>query len=157
MMREFTQEQTRLLAVYASEELGRMVLTHEYWNRTYNLEDSYVWAVYFNGKKKQHGFFTNKVATKNSYLHEWGKKESRVPVNGRRCATEFINSYVPSTTKGWEVIWAAAAPYGAYLEAGFRLPSGRRIQFDVISQRYDHIKHDLGSKVSVRLEITFPS
>lgn len=155
MLREMSKEQTRLLIMYAADELARMVETHEYWNRTFNLEDSYVWAVFFNGKKQGIGFYSNKVATKNSILHEWGKKKSQVPVNGRRAAREFINSY-HSSTKGWEVVWAAAAPYGAYLEAGFRIPSGRKMQFDVISQRYDHIKRELEPKASVKFEITFP-
>ena len=51
MLREMSKEQTRLLIMYAADELARMVETHEYWNRTFNLEDSYVWAVFFNGKK----------------------------------------------------------------------------------------------------------
>lgn len=152
------EEQTKRLIIYADNELRKMVESHEFWNKTYNLEDSYVWAVFYNGKKEKHGFYSNKVANKTSILHEWGSKEKQKTVNGRKAARDFVNGYTPSILKGWEVVWAACAPYGAYLEAGFTIKkSGKYLQFDVIAQRFDYIKRELEPQAKVRFEISFPS
>lgn len=157
VLKDMVEEQTKRLIAYADAELTQMVETHEYWNRTHNLEDSYVWGVFYNGKRQKYGFYYNKAATKESILHEWGRAETQVPVNGRRAAREFISQYAPEVTSGWEIVWAACAPYGTYLEAGFAIKkSGTRLQFDVITQRYDHIKSELEPKAKVHFEINFP-
>jgi hypothetical protein len=86
-------------------------------------------------------------------LHEWSSDP--IPVNGRALALDFKNNYKPQVTKGWEIVFAACAPYGAYLEGGFML-HGKRYQFDVMSQRYDHIKNDLSPLCRVTLYVNPP-
>jgi hypothetical protein len=158
MYNNIANEQTERLIAYAQKEIVRLVemnLTNKFKNRTYNLQDSYVWAVYYKGKKAKHGFYGNKVAESKSILHEYSPSIS-VDVNGRALARKFVDQlYKPTETQGWEIVFAACAPYGAYLEGGFMF-HGKRYQFDVMSQRYDHIKQALSPLCRVRFEVNQP-
>lgn len=157
IMEHMVKEQTERLCDYAQEEIFEMIETRAFHSRTYNATDSYVWAVYYGGKLKGSGFTGAKMATKNSYLHEWSKN-SRKAVDGRQAAQDFLDTYTPRRKKGWEVVWCAAAPYTAYLEGGFTMvKSGRAYQFDVMSQRYDHIKGVLGAKCKVTMKVNYPA
>lgn len=147
-------EQTDRLIAYAKREIVELVETHEFLNDTMNLQDSYVWMVYFNGKKAKHGFYANKAAKRKSVLHEFTPEYS-VEVDGRALARDFVNKYKPTTTKGWEIVFAACAPYGAYLEGGFTL-HGKRYQFNVMSQCYDDIRNTLSPLCKVTMEINPP-
>lgn len=146
-------EQTKRLVAYAETEIVRLVETHEFQNDTMNLQDSYVWMVYFNGKKVKHGFYANKAAKRKSVLHEFTPEYS-VEVDGRALARSFAQTYKPSTM-GWEIVFAACAPYGAYLEGGFTL-HGKRYQFNVMSQCYDDIRKTLSPYCKVTMEINPP-
>ena len=154
MMKRASEIQTERLVRYAQQEIVELVSTHAFKNRTMNLQDSYLWIVYYNGKKVKSGYYGNKTATRKSVLHEWSKG-MKEDVNGRELARKFIESYKPTETSGWEIVFAAAAPYGAYLEGGFTL-KGHRYQFDVMSQRYDHIKNALTPLCRVHMEIHQP-
>lgn len=151
------EEQTNRLIVYAQEELDRIVESREFDDRTKNLVDSYLWCVYFKGVLKGSGTY-KKQARKESYLHEWSK-ENRIPVNGRKLVNEFKRTYKAQKTDGkydvWEIVFAACAPYGAYLEAGFTM-HGKRHQFDVMVQRFDHIKNALSPLGKVTLYVSPP-
>ena len=148
------EEQTKRLIAYAQEEIIRIVESRAFDDRTYNLADSYLWCVYFGGKRKGFGTYGKKRASKPSLLHEYTPDIS-VEVNGRRLANEFSKNYQPTVDKGWEIVFAACAPYGAYLEGGFTL-HGKRYQFNVMSQRYDHIKQALSPLCKVTMEINPP-
>jgi hypothetical protein len=148
------EEQTARLIAYAEEELVRIVESKKCDDRTYNLSDSYFWCVFFQGKRKGFGTYGRKKARKNSLLHEYTPMIS-VKVNGRALANEFGKSYEPQERQGWEIVFGAVAPYGAYLEEGFMF-HGKRYQFDVMSQRYDHIKNALSPLCKVTLEIHTP-
>lgn len=148
------EEQTRRLMAYAQEELDEIILSKEFDSRTRNLADSYIWCVYFNGTRKGFGTYGRKQANKNSLLHEYSPSMS-VPVNGRKLAIDFSRQYKPTETKGWEIVFAACAPYGGYLEAGFTF-HGKRYQFDVMSQRYDHIRNKLEPLCKVTLYVSPP-
>lgn len=154
MYNNIAKEQTNRLIAYAEGEIIELVKTHEFQNRTRNIEDSYVWAVYYNGKREKYGFYGNKTARSKSVLHEYSPSIS-VDVNGRQLARKFIQSYKPDETQGWEIVFAACAPYGAYLEGGFTF-KGRYYQFDVMSQRYDLIKRALTPLCRVRFEVNQP-
>lgn len=154
VMKLVVEEQTRRLVAYAQEEIVAMVETKEFSNRTANAQDSYVWAVYYNGKKENHGFYDQKTATSPSYLHEWSK-DKRERVNGRQAANAFLREYKPTTTNGWEIVFCAAAPYLGYLEGGFHIGS-KYFLFNVISQRYDHIKAVLEPKCKVTFKFNPP-
>lgn len=137
------KEQTKRLVAYAEQELVNMVTTHEFTNRTKNLEDSYVWGVFYKGGCVKFGFYGAKQAQQPSYMG--GEK-----IKGRSLASQFIKSYSPSGS-GWEVVWAAMAPYSASLEKG---DSPRKRTFYVISQRYDYINNVFKGKC--RLEVNAP-
>ena len=154
MLNRATRIQTDRLVRYAEQEIVQLVETHEFKNRTLNLQDSYLWVVYYNGKRVKSGYYGNKKAKSKSVLHEWSPEIS-VDVNGRELARKFISTYKPTETNGWEIVFAAAAPYGAYIEGGFTL-KGRIYQFDVMSQRYDHIKNALTPLCRVHMEIHQP-
>ena len=147
-------EQTERLIAYAKEEIVRIVETKEFTNRTSNLADSYLWCVFFDGKRKGFGTYGRKQARKRSFLHEYSA-DMRTPVDGRKLANDFARTYTPSDDKGWEIVFAAVAPYGAYLEEGFTY-RGKYYQFNVMSQRYDHIKDALSPLCKVTLEIHTP-
>ena len=147
-------EQTQRLIAYAKEEIIRIVESKEFDNRTFNLVDSYLWCVFFNGKRKGFGTYGRKQARKTSLLHEYSPDIS-VSVNGRKLANDFGRTYTPSDNKGWEIVFAAVAPYGAYLEEGFTF-KGRYYHFNVMSQRYDHIKDALSPLCKVTFEVDTP-
>lgn len=144
-------EQTKRLVEYAKEEIYEMIATRDFHSRTFNLADSYVWAVYYNGKEQEHGFVGGKMATSKSYLHEYSKSQ-RVEVDGRKTAQEFLNYYRSQAIKnGWTIVWAACAPYAVYLDPA--VGSTKTNRFFVISQRYDHIKGTLEPKMKVELKV----
>lgn len=154
LMKNVEGEQTRRLIEYAKEEIVRLVESRAFDNRTANLQDSYVWAVYYDGKKRGHGFYGNKTAGSKSVLHEYSPSISE-DVNGRELARKFVGTYKPEEMNGWEIVFAAVAPYGAYLEGGFKL-HGKRYQFNVMSQRYDAIRRTLKPLCRVRFEVNQP-
>ena len=65
------EEQTKRLIEYAETEIVNIVENASFDNETFNLSDSYVWCVYFNGKRKGYGTYGRKQARKNSLLHEY--------------------------------------------------------------------------------------
>jgi len=149
VLTSYVKKQTKLLEEYADKELSAMATSHEFKNQTYNLQDSLVWIVYFNGEKRSYGFYGGGRAEENSYLHAWEKKDNMIPVNGRQSAQQFVDTYEPTLKQGWVVVWASTAPYGAYLENG---STPRGLVFRVISQEYDSIKQTLGTKCKVTFE-----
>lgn len=154
LMARFVKEQTKRLLKYAREELYEMILTREFKSQTFNLADSYVWAVYYNGDEKGHGFVGSKRATRNSVLHEYSSDPSkRIPVDGRKEATRFLTAFATTAHgyNGWVIVWAACAPYGRYLDPSAGSSSTNR--FFVISQRYDHIKATLEPKCKVTFKV----
>lgn len=154
MLKNVVDEQTERLVTYAREELYEMIVTRDFKSRTFNLADSYVWAVYYNGKKKKSGYVGAKMANKKSLLHEWSKDPSRrIPVEGRKEAREFLKSFENTLSKdgGWVCVWAACAPYAEYLDPA--AGNTRTNNFFVISQRYDHIKETFEPKGVVKFEV----
>lgn len=151
VLKKAIEEQTRRLVAYAESELYKMIATHEFINRTFNLADSYVWAVYYDRKRKGYGFQGAKRATEKSYLHEWSK--TPIPVDGRQTAMDFLKRFQASEAieNGWTIVWAACAPYAKYLDPNVGNTNTNR--FFVISQRYDHIKRTLEPKCHVQLKI----
>lgn len=156
VLTQVVKEQTKRLEKYAAEELSEMAnkVPGRYDNDTYNLQDSLVWCLYYDGKLRSHGFYGGSKAKKPSYLHAYSK--NRREVIGRSEAEHFVSSYKPSVSKGWEIVWAATAPYSAYLEGGFTSRGGNTLHFFVITQRYDHIKQTLSPTMKLDYEINVP-
>ena len=111
-------------------------------NRTANLADSYVWAVYFMGKIQGSGYlWNNREATTESIYHH-------TKINGRKLAEEFVKRYKAENFKGWEIVWAATAPYSVILESG----SSNRNRFFVLSNMYDEIASDFKGRAIIELK-----
>lgn len=130
--------QTNMLLNYAPSALTKAYETRSFNNRTWNLADSYVWAVYYKGGIKGSGYLwnVNKAQTDSTYKSQ--------KINGRKLASEFASSYHSSFSNGWEIVWAATAPYAPILEAGTK-----KGKFYVISQMYDNVTADLLGKAIV--------
>lgn len=128
------------LEEYANEELAQMIATKEFTNRTHNLADSYVWAVYHNGNVHGSGIAVQQ-ADKDAWYH--GRR-----VSGRAEAEDFLSSYKPKED-GIVVVWAACAPYGKYLDP--KIGSSPTNRFYVITQEYDEVKQTLGNKFEVKI------
>lgn len=98
-------------ALYLSD-IGRTMLQRAYDektfnNETYNLADSYAWALYYNGLLVNYGFLTT---TERATEDKYGER-------GRSVVEDFIKSEYNSTLKdGYELIFVAAIFYGKYLE-----------------------------------------
>lgn len=80
------------------------VQNHEFSNRTGNLEDSYGYAVYFNGTISGSPFVTNPQATQRN------EGES-----GHEEAVRFLSSYRPSN-EGWTLVVVAGMSYANFVQ-----------------------------------------
>lgn len=104
------------LSVYAKTTLldayNRSTYSH---NKTQNLADSYVWAVYRDNILQKKGYLYSNPKAKETMLETGTKRR----VYGRKEADEFLASYSPNLS-GFVVVFAARMYYGAYLEKGTR-------------------------------------
>ena len=125
------------LEVYARNTLKKAYLESDYsHNETQNLRDSYVWAIYFNGKLKKHGNI-DKSPLATETIKKTGTAEY---IKGREEADRFVLEYVPISSRGWEVVFAATIYYGVYLQQG---SSGK--EYVVISSIYDELERTFGA------------
>lgn len=103
-------EQTQRLIAYAPELLKKAYSESGFTDQTYNLADSYIWAVFYQGNLKGSGYlYPYQMATKNSKYH--GKL-----TDGRKLADEFLANYTPATYIGWDLVLAATVPYAPILK-----------------------------------------
>lgn len=143
LKKQMAEEQTRRLLEYAPKMLNIAYSERTFKNDTFNLADSYIWVVYYNGVPKGSGYLWNaRVASQDANYHH-------TDVNGRQLAQTFITRYTPNT-QGWEVVWAATAPYSTYLESG--TSKGR---FYVITSIYDKIVSDFNGNAKVSKFINY--
>lgn len=162
MFKKVAKAQTARLIAYAESQISQMgdklieKMRGKPSDRTHNMLNSLVWAIYYDGKEAKHGYYRKSATTKGkAFLHELG--DNPIPVNGRNLAKQFLATYQPRETKGWEIVWGILAPYYAYWEQGHdNIFYGKFVKFDMMTQRYDHIKQELGSKVNVTIEIKVP-
>lgn len=164
IMKNVVTEQTKRLVAYATEQMkemgdelkAKMQSQYKPSDRTHNMLNSLVWAIYYNGKESRHGFYRKSSSTKgDSYLHEIG--ENPIPVNGRELARQFLATYQPRVTSGWEIVWGVLAPYYAYWEQGHaNIYHWSFVKFSMMTQHYDQIKNKFGSKVNVTIDISVP-
>jgi hypothetical protein len=138
---KMADEQTARLLEYAPLMLAKAYNQKTFNNDTWNLADSYVWVVYYHGAVKGSGFLWNsRIASSDVRYHH-------TKVNGRKLAESFIATYAPKISKGWEIVWAATAPYSTYLESG-----ARGHKFKVMSSIYDEIVSDFKGRAEVIFE-----
>jgi len=126
----------RELETYARHTLRRAYLDSDYsHNESQNLRDSYVWAIYFKGQLKKHGYLDNSPLATEAIK----KTATEEYIKGRQEADSFLASYIPHST-GWEVVFATSIYYGVYLEKG---TSGKK--YVVISSIYDELMKTFGA------------
>lgn len=137
---ELVEEQTLRLIEYAPQILRKAYAESTFRDDTFNLADSYVWAVYYNGKLEGKGYlWKGDKADRPAKYHG-------IDVYGRQLATAFANLYKPQILKGWDLVVAATTPYAPILEAGSGSP---RKRFEVISTVYDDLVQDFAGRGKV--------
>ena len=153
IMKNVVREQTARLIAYAKEELYEMIVSRTFKSRTFNLADSYVYAVYYDGKEQAHGYVGAKMANKQAIYIDKRNPSKKILVDGRKEATEFLTKFKSAlpTKNGWVVVWAACTPYAKELDPA--TGSSKKNRFFVISQRYDHIANTFSSKGVVSLKV----
>ena len=156
--REVDKEQTRRLAVYAADEInkiGSKMLMED----TGNLLDSLCWGLWYKGKLVHNGYYRSMPeAAYDSYIHAISPMPPKESVNGRYLAQLFLSEYQPKQKHGWEVVWAATAPYYAYWEYGhYNVFLKQRVQFTTMAERYDHITQKLSPQCRVQFLIEVPT
>lgn len=134
IIKEATPDIIKDLVVYAKTTLldayNRSTYSH---NKTQNLADSYVWAVYNDNVLVKKGYLYPSPKAKETMIETGTKRR----VYGRKEADEFLATYKPNTN-GFVVVFAARMYYGAYLEKGTR----RNRQYVVLSSIWNEIKSD---------------
>lgn len=161
------QQNARFIA-YAKKKIMDIGNRMSHKEKTGNLLDSLCWGLSYNQQLVSYGFYRNKKATEQSYLHEWWKGASwrkrskkakaefekldhwNLPeIHGHEMAEHFISIFANSARAkhdGWTLFFAVLAPYWGYWEEGFTMRSfwgSKRVQFPVMAETYDMIKSDL--------------
>lgn len=68
--KQMAEEQTKRLLEYAPKMLNLAYSERTFKNDTFNLADSYVWVVYYNGVPKGSGYLWNeRVASQDANYH----------------------------------------------------------------------------------------
>ena len=81
---------------------------HKFRNRTFNLEDSYGFGIYYNGALKQEPFTFSSSSTKSV---KFEGKEYR----GQEEVMKYLQGYKPDNM-GWSLVVVAAMPYASFVE-----------------------------------------
>ena len=149
MLKVAIKIQTERLAEYATNETKRIgddisvAPVRNNLDRTGNLLDSLCWGVCHNGNVQKYGYYRPEEALEDSNLHEYSRPMGD-SVNGHFLASQFIATYKPQTSDGWEMFIAVLAPYWGYWEKGFEhKPSGQFFQWQVMTNHYDDVSRDL--------------
>lgn len=163
LFKNLVEDQTTRLVKYAMEEIkniGKQIETYNSRNHmddTGNLLDSLCWGVSYNGKLVDYGFYRDKQASRESWLHAFS--ERAVAVNGRALAEEYIQKYGASYTNGWKIFWGILARYWGYWEKGFTMVGkNHRTKIEgvmILTQNYDKIKRDLKparTRINIHIE-----
>ena len=139
------EAQTKRLIAFAKKEIKSIgndisvAPTKNNLDATGNLLDSLCWVVSYGGKVKDFGYYRTATASEDSHLHEYSRSIKQ-SVNGHFLASQFVASYTPTVTNGWEVAFAILAPYWGYWEKGHRGRSGTKQQWSVMTRHYDVIR-----------------
>lgn len=111
----------------------------DYTHQTYNLHDSYGYAVYYKGSIKKSG----KASPQATQAREIDGEK----ISGERAIADYLNSYNPSN--GIELIIVAAMPYATELEHG----QGLRRKYKVVSMSYDKLREVQGSFLQIGAQV----
>ena len=104
-------------------------------NKTFNLHDSYVAAVFYKGKLKRKYTFSPKSKSVRNYGED---KEGTFAVSGKDEAENFIRSYTAThgNERGVSLVVAATMFYAGFLEdKGYRVISAASYEMDKLKHR----------------------
>jgi hypothetical protein len=149
------KQQTDKLCVYASKMIKKINtfreagMSNPSGDWTGNLGDSLCWIVYYNGNIANSGYARNQAMAQDA------QHDSSVSgdIWGRELANNFIRSHNPSTTKGWEVVWAATVNYASKLEKG-NSDVHKGVRLRIISQVFDNVVGDFKGKAKITIKGT---
>lgn len=113
-------------------------------NRTYNMEDAYGWAIFYEGKERKRGYLNKSPKSKKT--HDGWAKAGISANTGRGYLDDYFNNYKPSG-KGLELVVVNAVYYTYILERGkqggkgvkYRIISQMTQQFDELAKKYKGI------------------
>lgn len=145
----YTEKMVDILSKYAATKLKQAYDEHEFTNNTYNLKDSYFWAIYHQGSLKKYGFLGSVSAT---YPHRPYKKGDS-PIEGRETAKKYIYDYKASPSNFFEVIIGVSIYYGAWVEEGTK----NNRKFIVLSSIFEDVVADMSQVGTVIWETTYPN
>lgn len=129
-LNKITDELVKALADIGKELILRAYRTRGFFNRTFNLRDSYVSAVFVRGKLREDSI--RYVGKELSYV---AKKINDEYVVGRWEAVEYIRSLKQNRNDFIRLVIAAAMPYGKYLEnRGYAVISHIGLDLDTVRQ-----------------------
>lgn len=129
-LNKITDELVKALADIGKELILRAYHTRGFFNRTFNLRDSYVSAVFVNGKLRE-----DSIRYVGKDLADVAKKIDDRYVVGRWEAEEYIRSLKPNRNDFIKLVIAAAMPYGNILEKrGYAVISHIGLDLDTVKQ-----------------------
>lgn len=127
---EFVKSMIYELSIIGNDLMAKAYENRDFSNRTFNLHDSYGYAVYFDSNQVEVGYFSKQSS------------ELRKGLDGRTEIENFFRSYNP-INKGFELVVVAAIFYAQDLEEG-KTPTNTKYQ--VISNIYGDISN-ISSKI----------
>lgn len=127
---QYLQQAILALSYEGKRIINECVNERTYDHRTYNLYDSYGFGVYYNGALRRMGYL-NASKTADKARKWYGQK-----VWGREEIESFLKSEYSPAKKGFDLVIAAAMPYGRVLE---NASSGQHKKYKVISMAYDKL------------------
>ena len=110
--------------------LKAAVQMHEFQNRSFNLEDSYGYAVYKNGAIVGSPVVLNPKATETK---KWKGKS----YSGHKEAVDFLTEYKPDNM-GWTLVVVAGMFYAAYVERYYNLDvlQSSQLQAEMAAEKF---------------------
>lgn len=124
---QFVEQMVASMRKDGDRILDECLASIDYTNQTYNLHDSYGYAIFVRGERVAMKT-TDQMATE-------GVKWYQQIIEGSEEIRRFFNAFKPS--KGIDLVIAAAMPYAEVLEGA---TSGQHRTYKVISMSYDKLQ-----------------
>lgn len=129
-LNKITDELVKALADIGKELILKAYHTRGFFNRTFNLRDSYVSAVYVKGRLRE-----DSIRYVGKDLADVAKRINNKYVVGRWEAEEYIRSLKQNRNDFIRLVIAAAMPYGKTLEKrGYAVISHIGLDLDTVRQ-----------------------
>lgn len=145
-----TDELVEKLTDIGKELILRAYSTRGFTNRTFNLRDSYVSAVFVNGKLRE-----DSIRYVGKELADVAKRINNRYISGRDEAEEYIRSLKPNRNDFIRLVIAATMPYEKALEKrGYAVISHIGLDLDTVKTHgLEIIKRTSDKRRSIKLKI----